>query len=996
MAKLTYFKNYNNYFNSIEKNNKQEDLTGYDKVTINDINFNSNDGLTTELIVNWSNTWTPDYMMVDLDIDDNSKAYWTNYMTGFYFMQSSSSYDMDVTGTNEEVLESLSRYPVWDYDLEEYVYRDYYNYEGHYLNMSQMIEDQSGDINDNYFCFGMDFTGLKVKTLNMFIDPKYWETNPITRKYALITVQCESGKYIVIDTRDLQGNIDFALLKSYDSTITENDVITNIEFNPNTQYDVTEQTYGPYIISALPSEYNLNNTMESSWFVTEFKRTRKGQYHALFKRDLIADNYDKVINSPILLNRGMVDKNNPLIYNDEGFNLNQIKTNETLLKQTDIPYLVLYFAKNSGDKSALPVKAEFTPTPDIEINTPLSEDPRYNPGTYKTTARTDNFKFNMQFTVQTSSRGYTGNWRAMEYNIDWNTSNINEDGAATTFIRSPLTYDVINPNNYSSELKNPLDNALWGWKNNIVYAFRSTQTGCVNESYVSDIDSLTRASKVLRDSTGKYYRLSAKKVTKNVNNSIVQTNNLAAQELTTRINTKFPQWTPWFGEGQTTLKYWSYRLSYEYYEYEVQADELNDYEFNINVTNSTKQDTLDSECQIMLIPYADISITSGIINADISKSTQFNIAQTIAREYTTAKCYDMQLLPYVPSWLSSETTGKRINLSNIDSYKYSRFDYQGTPVGIVFYTDVSTFTFDINQSIDIPLYCSNESINKKISANCDTYRLCSPNYNGIFEFNVAKNNGVNFFNVDVTYKPYNPYIHINPNFKGIYGSDFNDARGLICGGDFSLPITGDAFAQYELNNKNYLNVFNRQIEHMDFEHSIQKISGAASAITGTLQGATTGGMTGAMTGGAYGAIAGAAIGAGTSGIGGVIDYSILMKQQREEKSLAMDMFSYQLGNIKALPYSLNKVNPLTYNNKIFPFIEYYTCTDTEKEILLNKITYMSMNVNNITTIQNCKSNYTEDTDRHFYSGNLIRLEELGLCSNEAFEIYNEIAKGVYI
>lgn len=58
----------------------------------------------------------------------------------------------------------------------------------------------------------------------------------------------------------------------------------------------------------------------------------------------------------------------------------------------------------------------------------------------------------------------------------------------------------------------------------------------------------------------------------------------------------------------------------------------------------------------------------------------------------------------------------------------------------------------------------------KVSDNCDSYRLVSPNYNGIFEFSLAKNGGsVDLFNVDYTYKPHNPYIHVNPKFAGIYG-----------------------------------------------------------------------------------------------------------------------------------------------------------------------------------------------------------------------------------
>ena len=75
-----------------------------------------------------------------------------------------------------------------------------------------------------------------------------------------------------------------------------------------------------------------------------------------------------------------------------------------------------------------------------------------------------------------------------------------------------------------------------------------------------------------------------------------------------------------------------------------------------------------------------------------------------------------------------------------------------------------------------------------------------------------------------------------------------------------------------------------------------------------------------MSGGVYGAIAGGVIGGVGSLAGGAIDISTLRDRQRENKTLAVDMFNYQLGNVKALPYSINKVTPLTYNNKIFPIL----------------------------------------------------------------------------
>ena len=46
----------------------------------------------------------------------------------------------------------------------------------------------------------------------------------------------------------------------------------------------------------------------------------------------MVDFYDVITNSPCIINRAMLDENNPLIYNSEGFDFNQIKTNEILLQ----------------------------------------------------------------------------------------------------------------------------------------------------------------------------------------------------------------------------------------------------------------------------------------------------------------------------------------------------------------------------------------------------------------------------------------------------------------------------------------------------------------------------------------------------------------------------------------------------------------------------------------------------------------------------------------
>ena len=180
---------------------------------------------------------------------------------------------------------------------------------------------------------------------------------------------------------------------------------------------------------------------------------------------------------------------------------------------------------------------------------------------------------------------------------------------------------------------------------------------------------------------------------------------------------------------------------------------------------------------------------------------------------------------------------------------------------------------------------------------------------------------------------------------------------------------------------------------MDKENKLARIEAGFGAVTGTIQGSVGGAVAGAgMGGNVPSAIAGGLTGGIASAIGGVMDYTFLKKRQNENKDLAIDMFTYNLGNIKALPYSLTKVNPITYNNKKFPFIEYYSCTNEEKDILLEKIRYNSMTVMSIGYI----ADYLKE-DKQFIKGTLIRfISDEAINDHEIYEIYNELKKGVYI
>ena len=106
------------------------------------------------------------------------------------------------------------------------------------------------------------------------------------------------------------------------------------------------------------------------------------------------------------------------------------------------------------------------------------------------------------------------------------------------------------------------------------------------------------------------------------------------------------------------------------------------------------------------------------------------------------------------------------------------------------------------------------------------------------------------------------------------------------------------------------------------------------------------------------------------------------------------MYGYSLGNIQAMPDTLTKISSYTIDNKYFPMVEVYSCTDEEVEIVRNKMKYQSFAIMAISTIDDVLGGtYGEDK---FVKGQMIRITgDFFEDEHMANEIYSEIAKGVY-
>ena len=418
----------------------------------------------------------------------------------------------------------------------------------------------------------------------------------------------------------------------------------------------------------------------------------------------------------------------------------------------------------------------------------------------------------------------------------------------------------------------------------------------------------------------------------------------------------------------------------------------------INLNNIT-----DMPFKMFCMPYADLTVYSGPENdrlyIECDKHVHMAIASGIGAAVGSGSIFDVQLLPYCP--LRTENGLLRF-LPDIDGPEKGKYNISDLVVsyikresgnvnqGVIFWCDVNKFTFDIDCSLPLP----STALDIKVKNECDMYRLCSPNFNGQFEFNPMKNSGVTKINVDCMYQPFNSYIHLNPDFGKLYGSDFNDARGLICSGDFSLPQESNAWANYVQNNKNYQNMFDRQIQNMETMNKYQMTSQRASVVTGALQGAAGMGIMGGMLGGPVGAITGATGGGLASVIGGITDTIMLANQQKETLDYTKDQFDFNMANIKAMPNSVSKTNPFTNNNKIFPVLEYYTCTDKEKQALKDKMTYNGMTIGRIGKIKEWLLD-----DYSYIKGKLIMLDNDSYIEDDyhtVVEIAQELDKGIRV
>ena len=735
-------------------------------------------------------------------------------------------------------------------------------------------------------------------------------------------------------------------------------------------FNVTETEEPNYLLLL---EENEQRTIVSRWFVIDWTKVRGNQYKGLLRRDLLADNYEKITTSPSFIEKGYVEPTDSAIFNKENMNFNQIKTRETLLKDdSKTAWIVGYIAK---DHPALSDKT-FTYNPDVDMT-------------------------------------ISGNFSDWEYAswCDGNTHTTIKESNIENIVRYVLRATKIREFQFNATTDKSFDslaNDSWGVVSTGSKTSQQVLDDYTNSNWFGNIYWSTVIEKIYQDNP-------------------TYANSTVMSTLTSLVGKKVQ-----FQDGiyefkivniddTTGWKYWKSGNLYTYLYNTVVADlqELGGnisvvtrypVAYNLNITNfivtATKLDNVqgtykysipqttrllnDAPYKMFCIPYYkdgkyvfQVNDTNHryTLDKDIMLTWSFNIATELGNSL-----YDLQILPYCPisNWRGNANVAGIFSIGKSENVDYTTLlDSNNKVVGVCSWCDVSSK----EQFLKYPI----EIMNYKVENECDMYRLCSPNYASVFEFNPAKNDGVEGYNVRYTYKPYQPFINVAPKFNRLYGKDFKDNRGLILSGDFSLPIVKDAWINYQLQNKNYALAFDRQIENLESNYSWQKKMGIANAITGTIQGGVSGAMSGALVGGGVGAVVGGVLGTGASMVGGIMDVNMQQALHNEAIDYTKDNFGYQLQNIQALPNTLNKVSSIISVSKLFPFLEYYTCTNEEKEALENKLKFNGMTIGRIGKIKD----YLQQDTQTYVQGQLIRLEGK-FDTHIANEIANEFKKGWYI
>ena len=773
----------------------------------------------------------------------------------------------------------------------------------------------------------------------------------------------------------------------------------------------------------MKSENDSHVVKLTRWFIMRMEEGRNGQFEVQARRDLLADFKTNILNADSYIERGFVYQNDPLIYNEEGYSLNQIKVGEYKIKdKSRCGWIVGYISrKENGNNWSKTINFNsIGSSVGAYTDLPTNVKNAISGNNVVMDSVAESYKFNFNVINYGGTNYYT------LYNIFYVEATFNNGERQLELSTKTKKFNA-----ETEESQEDYENSLFKSKTNRVIDFpeiRSLANNFLNRinltlirnqfidtveesnSYVSN--PMQYDNKTYSYGTDTTITLHTKvSLDAYINTDVSNNNNVytdimaAANATATAINTY-----------EVINRVISGMVSVETlgYTFETTYSDIGSYTLEIPTTRNSLN---DAPYDMFCMPYSEfddaIIFQKNLLDYNAKSKVSLDAAEKITEELGS-RLYDIQILPYCPiqDFISYDAYyGSRVRNGLTEHYDfeyiYKVVEGVNTAVGIILFPYHSKENFKLywNDSINPDLIqfgtfnfsaseeCPTIEYSIKLHNEGEILRLNSPNYASTFEFNRAKNGlTIEYWNVSLHYKPYQPFVRVAPDFKGIYGYEYSDNRGLILAGDFSLPMVSDAWTNYQIQNKNYQLMFDRGIKQMTDKYTLNWATGMADlsfygemgAISGLLAGSKSGGTAGGVIGGVMGGVGGA-YNPFKKVVSSGIDTLLDMSYKR-------DMFKYTLGNIKALPDTITKVGCLNNIFKIYPVLEKYQCTDSEAELVLKNIKYNGMIVNKEGKI----INYVDSQEESYVKAKIIRFNEENFDTTIARAIAQEVSQGFYI
>ena len=514
------------------------------------------------------------------------------------------------------------------------------------------------------------------------------------------------------------------------------------------------------------------NVINSRWFIIEQDRERAGQFELTLKRDVLADNYTDVVNSPIFLEKGFInDVNDPLLYNSESMNLNQIKQLEIpLMDETKSGWVVGYIPSDAFTK----VEPAYDRV-EKKVTTPMEADfeiDNINDWSYwQYCTNNPNYKLmadsagKRKVTVKIRSEDRHADYRS--FRVDMVTANYtfypNSTDAGTysqqnsgyiktsATLEYPQWYQDYGPVTFKQGTINAgiCNNIFDPVRNNSAFntALNTILGTGIN---IGDTSALRRLQdKIILDATtNKYYRISVISISES--NPITVTSSTTGGQAALTALKNAMNYINGAG-GSLQGEYTTFTASNSSTSYAIKLTNIGD-SFYVDL-NSDRAHLNDAPYDMFCIPFSDtLKLKFDSTEFTCSKNVALSMATEIARDLGSGNVYDVQLLPYCPNRTMVVNSGSPSSVLNLASVKYDliKESVTNSPKSAVIWCTESTFQVPITvesnivefkPTEDAPIKINNESyytIPNNISTYTGRMGISTTSYNNIIVYKVDK------------------------------------------------------------------------------------------------------------------------------------------------------------------------------------------------------------------------------------------------------------------